>query len=93
MSEELVVQTNGPYLRVVPPDFEPDRAAVWSALDFELEEGSSARRWSLLAIQTTTALPAFLLSWSNWNDVVCKRLSSGRARRPSRRPEESDALP
>lgn len=39
MSEDLVVQTNGPYLRVVLPDFEPDWAAVWSALDFELQEG------------------------------------------------------
>jgi len=39
MSEDLVVQANGPYLRVVLPDFEPDWAAVWSALDFELEEG------------------------------------------------------
>jgi hypothetical protein len=39
MSDDLVVQTNGPYLRVVLPDFEPDWAAVWSALDFELEEG------------------------------------------------------
>ena len=39
MSEDLVVQTNGPYFRVVLPDFEPDWAAVWSAVDFELEEG------------------------------------------------------
>ncbi|HEX6580757.1 MAG TPA: hypothetical protein VF195_07790 [Actinomycetota bacterium] len=39
MSEDLVVQTNGPYLRVVLPDFEPDWAAVWSAGDFELDEG------------------------------------------------------
>ena len=39
MCEELIVQTNGPYLRVVLPDFEPDWAEVWSALDFELEEG------------------------------------------------------
>ena len=39
MSEDLVVQTNGPYLRVVLPDFEPDWASVWSAIDFELEEG------------------------------------------------------
>ena len=39
MCEDLIVQTNGPYLRVVLPDFEPDWAAVWSALDFELEEG------------------------------------------------------
>ena len=39
MSEELVVFTNGPYLRVVLPDFEPDWTEVWRAVDFELEEG------------------------------------------------------
>ena len=39
MPEDLIIQTNGPYLRVVLPDFEPDWASVWSALDFELEEG------------------------------------------------------
>ena len=39
MCEDLVVQTNGPYLRVVLPDFEPDWAVVWSAIAFELEEG------------------------------------------------------
>jgi hypothetical protein len=39
MSEDLVVLTNGPYLRVVLPDFEPDWAEVWSAIDFELEDG------------------------------------------------------
>jgi hypothetical protein len=39
MCEDLVVQTNGPYLRVVLPDFEPDWTAVWKAVDFELEEG------------------------------------------------------
>ena len=39
MSEDLVVETNGPYLRVVLPDFEPDWAEVWSAVDFELEDG------------------------------------------------------
>lgn len=39
MGEDLVVQTNGPYLRVVLPDFEPDWAEVWSAVAFELEEG------------------------------------------------------
>lgn len=39
MSEDLVVLTNGPYLRVVLPDFEPDWAEVWSAVDFELEDG------------------------------------------------------
>ena len=39
MCEDLVVQTNGPYLRVVLPDFEPDWAAVWNTVDFELEEG------------------------------------------------------
>lgn len=39
MPEDLVVQTNGPYLRVVLPDFEPDWVEVWSAVEFELEEG------------------------------------------------------
>ena len=39
MSDDLVVLTNGPYLRVVLPDFEPDWAEVWSAVDFELEDG------------------------------------------------------
>ena len=39
MSEDLVIQTNGPYLRIVLPDFEPDWAEVWGAVDFELEEG------------------------------------------------------
>jgi hypothetical protein len=39
MSEELVIQTNGPYLRVVLPDFEEDWAGVRSAVDLELEEG------------------------------------------------------
>lgn len=39
MSEELVIQTNGPYLRVVLPDFEPDWGGVWQAIEFELEEG------------------------------------------------------
>ena len=39
MSEDLVVETNGPYLRVVLPDFEPDWAEVWTAVDFELEDG------------------------------------------------------
>ena len=39
MSEELVIQTNGPYLRVVLPNFELDWPGVWSAVDFELEEG------------------------------------------------------
>jgi hypothetical protein len=39
MCEDLIVQTNGPYLRVVLPDFEPDWAEVWSAIAFELEEG------------------------------------------------------
>ena len=39
MSEELVIQTNGPYLRVVLPDFEPDWDGVWKAVEFELEEG------------------------------------------------------
>jgi hypothetical protein len=39
MPEDLVVEANGPYLRIVLPDFEPDWAEVWSAVDFELEEG------------------------------------------------------
>ena len=39
MTEDLVVEANGPYLRVVLPDFEPDWAEVWNAVDFELEEG------------------------------------------------------
>lgn len=39
MSEDLIVQTNGPYLRIVLPDFEPDWAAVWDSVDAELEEG------------------------------------------------------
>jgi hypothetical protein len=39
MSENLIIQTNGPYLRVVLPDFEPDWADVWSAVAFELEDG------------------------------------------------------
>ena len=39
MSEDLVVLTNGPYLRVVLPDSEPDWTEVWSAVDFELEDG------------------------------------------------------
>ena len=39
MSEELVIQTNGPYLRVVLPNFETDWAGVSEAVEFELEEG------------------------------------------------------
>lgn len=39
MCEDLVVATNGPYLRVVLPDLEPDWAAVRDVVDFELEEG------------------------------------------------------
>jgi hypothetical protein len=39
MSGDLVVQTNGPYLRVVLPDFETSWDTVWRAVDFELEEG------------------------------------------------------
>lgn len=39
MSGDLVVQTNGPYLRVVLPDFGLTWDAVWRAIDFELEEG------------------------------------------------------
>jgi hypothetical protein len=48
MSEGLIVQTNGPYLRIVLPDFESNWAAVWDSIDFELEEGSCAPRWSPL---------------------------------------------
>ncbi|MGH2640948.1 MAG: hypothetical protein ACRDGO_04525 [Actinomycetota bacterium] len=39
MSEELVILTNSPYLRVVLPDFNPDWDGVWEAVEFELEEG------------------------------------------------------
>ena len=39
MCEDLVVVTNGPYLRIVLPDLEPDWAAVKSVIEFELEEG------------------------------------------------------
>jgi hypothetical protein len=39
MSGDLSIQTNGPYLRVVLPDFDPDWVGVWEALDFELEDG------------------------------------------------------
>jgi hypothetical protein len=39
MCEDLVVATNGPYLRVVLPDLELDWPAVRRAVDFELEEG------------------------------------------------------
>ena len=39
MSRHLVIQTNGPYLRIVLPDFEPDLTSMWKALDLELEEG------------------------------------------------------
>ena len=39
MSDDLVVQTNGPYLRVVLPDVGLTWDAVWQAVDFELEEG------------------------------------------------------
>jgi hypothetical protein len=39
MTEDLIVQTNGPYLRVVLPDFEPIWDEVWRAIDLELEEG------------------------------------------------------
>jgi hypothetical protein len=39
MCEDLVVATNGPYLRVVLPDLELDWLAVRRAVDFELEEG------------------------------------------------------
>lgn len=39
MSEELVIQMNGPHLRFVLPDFEPAWDGVWKAVEFELEEG------------------------------------------------------
>jgi hypothetical protein len=39
MSEDLIVQTNGPYLRVVLPDFDPNWTEVWRVVDFELEDG------------------------------------------------------
>lgn len=39
MSGDLVVQTNGPYMRIVLPDLEPSWDAVWDAVVFELEEG------------------------------------------------------
>jgi hypothetical protein len=39
MCDELVITTNGPYLRVVLPDLERDWPAVRRAVDFELEEG------------------------------------------------------
>ena len=39
MSGDHLIQTNGPYLRVVLPDFDPDWVGVWEALDFELEDG------------------------------------------------------
>jgi hypothetical protein len=39
MAEDLVLQANGPYLRVVLPDLVPDWNEVWSAIDVELEDG------------------------------------------------------
>jgi hypothetical protein len=36
---DLIVRTNGPYLRVVLPDFEPVWDEVWRSIDVELEEG------------------------------------------------------
>ena len=84
MSEDLIVQTNGPYLRVVLPDFEPDWAEVWSAIDSSSRKGSSEPRWSLPATQTMTASRACANWSSNWSDVAWMRSSSGRARRPSR---------
>jgi hypothetical protein len=39
MSGDLLTHTNGPYLRIVLPDFEPDLTSVWKALELELEEG------------------------------------------------------
>jgi len=39
MCDEAVIQTNGPYLRLVLPDFEPDWLSIWSAVAFELDDG------------------------------------------------------
>jgi hypothetical protein len=39
MSTDYVIQTHGPYLRVVLPDVEADRDGVWEAIEFELEDG------------------------------------------------------
>ena len=47
MSRELIIQTNGPYLRVILPDLEDDWTAVWRALDYELEDGT--RRVEIVA--------------------------------------------
>ena len=37
--EDTVIQTNGPYLRVILPDFEPDWRSIWSSVVFELDDG------------------------------------------------------
>jgi hypothetical protein len=39
MSTDVMIQTNGPYLRVVLPDLEADWDGVWRAIEYELEDG------------------------------------------------------
>lgn len=39
MGGDTVIQTNGPYLRVVLPDFEPDWASILDEIAFELDDG------------------------------------------------------
>jgi hypothetical protein len=39
MGGDTVIQANGPYLRVVLPDFEPDWVSIWSRIAFELDDG------------------------------------------------------
>jgi hypothetical protein len=41
MSGDPIVRSNGPYLRVVLPDFEPAWDDVWRMVEVELEEGVS----------------------------------------------------
>lgn len=53
-----------PYLRVVLPDFEPDWAEVWSAVDFELEDGVERAEVIAPVIPTSTALGSFA-RWSS----------------------------
>ena len=74
MSEDLVVQTNGPYLRVVLPDFDPDWAEVWGAVDFELEEGIERAEVIRPAIPTSTALGSF----AKWSSIWCDSMWDGR---------------
>lgn len=88
MSEDLIVQTNGPYLRIVLPDFEPDWVAVWGAVDFELEEG-------IERVEVVAPCYADDDGLAGVRDLVEQLerrgddASSGRARRPARRPEQS----